>query len=134
VDFILDGVLKNFALSLYGANKTGKPRADTSQWSLEVLPGDMPLNEMVKSVERGILLNRFSGGSPGASGDISGVAKNSFLIENGKTTDALQETMISFNILDALKNITAISTERVANGHTLLPWCCVDGITVSGKE
>jgi PmbA protein len=133
VDFIKDGVLKNFSLTLYGANKTGKPRTDTSAWSIEVLAGDTPLDEMLKSVERGILLNRFSGGSPGASGDISGVAKNSFLIENGKISDALQETMISFNILDALKNISAISMERVANGATVLPWCCLDGISVSGK-
>ncbi|MCL2225696.1 MAG: TldD/PmbA family protein [Defluviitaleaceae bacterium] len=133
VDFIKDGVLKSFALSLYGANKTGKPLNPTSSYNMEVLAGDVPLDEIIKSVDNGILLNRFSGGSPGASGDISGVAKNSFLIKNGKISDALQETMISFNILDALKNITAISQERVANGSTLLPWCCVDGITVSGK-
>ncbi|MCL1878495.1 MAG: TldD/PmbA family protein [Defluviitaleaceae bacterium] len=133
VDFIKDGVLKSFALGLYGAKKTGKPRADTSTYHCEVLPGDIALAEIIKSTERGILLNRFSGGSPGASGDISGVAKNSFLIENGAVTDALQETMISFNILDALKNISAISRERVTNGTTHLPWVCLDGITVSGK-
>lgn len=133
VDFIKDGVLESFALSLYGANKTGKPRSDTSAYNREVAEGDTHLEEIIKGVERGILLNRFSGGSPGASGDISGVAKNSFLIENGKITDALQETMISFNILDALKNITAISKEQVSDGATILPWCCFDGITVSGK-
>ncbi|MCL1843022.1 MAG: TldD/PmbA family protein [Defluviitaleaceae bacterium] len=133
VDFIRDGVLKSFALSLYGSNKTGKPRADTSLYNIEVAPGDTPLSQMIKGVERGVLLNRFSGGSPSASGDISGVAKNSFLIENGAVTDALQETMISFNILDVLKNITAISKERVTNGATILPWTCIDGVTVSGK-
>ncbi|MCL1884992.1 MAG: TldD/PmbA family protein [Defluviitaleaceae bacterium] len=132
-DFIKDGVLKAFDLSLYGANKTGKPRADTASHNIEVYSGDTSLDDMIKGVDRGILLNRFSGGSPGASGDISGVAKNSFLIENGVITDALQETMISFNILDALKNITAISKERIHNGLSLLPWCCFDGITVSGK-
>jgi PmbA protein len=98
VDLIRDGILKSFALSLYGANKTGKPLNPTFGYNMEVLPGYMPLADMIKSTERGILLNRFSGGSPGASGDISGVAKNSFLIENGKISDALQETMISFNI------------------------------------
>jgi len=133
VDFIKDGELKSFALSLYGANKVKKPRADTHFHNIEVAQGDTPLDKMIKGIDRGILLNRFSGGSPGASGDVSGVAKNSFLIENGQITDALQETMISFNILDAIKNITAISQERVSNGATLLPWCCLDGITVSGK-
>lgn len=133
MDFIKGGVLKSFALGLYGSKKTGKPRADTSARHIEVLPGDAALADIIKSTERGILLNRFSGGSPGASGDISGVAKNSFLIENGAVTDALQETMISFNILDALKNIAAISRERVTNGTDYLPWVCLDGITVSGK-
>jgi PmbA protein len=133
VDLIKDGMLKSFALSLYGANKTGKPRADTSVYNMEVTPGDTPLAEIIKNTDRGILLNRYSGGSPGASGEVSGVAKNSFLIENGKVTDALQETMFSFNILDAIKNITAISKERIADGAGILPWVCLDGITVSGK-
>ena len=133
-DFIKDGVLTSFALSLYGANKTGKPRAgNTAFGNIEVAAGDTPLAEMIKRIDRGILLNRFSGGAPGPSGDISGVAKNSFLIENGKVTDALKETMVSFNIVDALANISAISKERCENGVSVLPWCCFDGITISGK-
>jgi PmbA protein len=131
-DFISNGVLTSFALSLYGANKTGKPRAgNTAFGNIEVAAGGTSLADMIKSIDRGILLNRFSGGSPGPSGDISGVAKNSFLIENGKVTDALKETMVSFNIVDVLMNIPAISRERCENGVTVLPWCCFDGITIS---
>lgn len=133
-DFIVDGVLKSFALDLYAANKLGKPRAaNTAHYNMEVVAGNTSLEDMIKGIDKGVLLNRFSGGSPGASGDISGVAKNSFLIENGKITDALQETMISFNIVDALKNITDISKERICDGSSILPWCTFDGITVSGK-
>ncbi|MDR0448319.1 MAG: hypothetical protein LBH07_06595 [Treponema sp.] len=133
-DIIRDGVLKSFNLSLYGARKTGKPRAlNTAFWTLDVAAGDTPLEEMIKSVDRGILLNRFSGASPGPSGDVSGVAKNSFLIENGTVNGALKETMVSFNIVDVIANITAISRERCCEGMTILPWCCFDGITISGK-
>ena len=133
-DLILDGVLTSFALSLYGSRKTGNPRAKNTAFSnIEVAAGDTALADMIRSVDRGILLNRFSGASPGASGDVSGVAKNSFLIENGVVTDALSETMISFNILDILANIPAISTERCENGINILPWCCFDGVTISGK-
>jgi len=133
-DFIRDGVLTSFALSLYGANKTGKPRAgNTAFGNIEVAAGDTPLKEMIRGIDRGILLNRFSGASPSPGGDVSGVAKNSFLIENGKVTDALKETMVSFNIVDILMNIPAISRERCENGFTVLPWCCFDGITISGK-
>ena len=133
-DYIKNGVLSSFALSLYGANKTGKPRAaNTSMWSFEVAPGDVSLSEMIKGVDKGILLNRFSGASPGPGGDMSGVAKNSFLIENGEITDALQETMLSFNAAEVLKNLVSISKEQICDGGSVLPWCCFDGITVSGK-
>jgi PmbA protein len=133
VDFIADGVLKNFALSLYGANKTGKPRAGNTAASIEVAAGAKPLADIIKGIGRGVLVNRFSGGSPGPSGDVSGVAKNSFLIENGQVTGALSETMISFNIIDVLAGIPAISRERCLNGASILPWCCFEGVTISGK-
>jgi PmbA protein len=134
IDVIRDGILKSFALSLYGSKKTGKPRAlNSAFWNIEVAAGDTPLEDIIKGIDRGILLNRFSGASPGPSGDISGVAKNSFMIENGAVTDALKETMISFNIVDVLANISAISSERCLNGVNVLPWCCFDGITISGK-
>jgi len=133
-DFIKDGVLKSFALPLYGANKTGKPRAEnTAFYNIEVGAGDVALADMIKGVDKGILVNRFSGASPGPSGDVSGVAKNSFLIENGQVTDAISETMISFNIVDILQSIPGISKERCKNGMSVLPWCLFDGVTISGK-
>jgi len=133
-DLIRDGVLTSFALSLYGAKKTGNQRAaNTAFTNIEVAAGSVPLADMIKSVDKGILLNRFSGASPGPSGDMSGVAKNSFLIENGVVTDAISETMVSFSIVDALASIPAISAERCENGVSILPWCCLDGVTISGK-
>jgi PmbA protein len=133
-DLIKDGVLNSFALSLYGSRKTGMPRAkNLAQYNLVVSPGDKSLEDMIKSIDRGILLNRFSGAMPSPSGDVSGVAKNSFMIENGKITDALSETTISFNIVDILQDIPMISKERSINGIRVLPWSCFDGITISGK-
>jgi PmbA protein len=133
-DFIRDGVLTSFALSLYGANKTGKSRAGNTAFNnIEVAAGNTPLTEIIKGIDRGVLMNRFSGGAPGPGGDISGVAETINKKENGKVTDALKETMVSFNIVDVLMNIPAISKERCENGVTVLPWCCFDGITISGK-
>jgi PmbA protein len=133
-DFIKNGVLNSFALSLYAANKTGKPRSGTgAYYNIEVASGDTPLADLIKGVDKGILINRFSGASPGPSGDISGVAKNSFLIENGAVSDALVETMVSFNLVEALNNIVGVSKEVNADGYCVLPWVCLDGVTISGK-
>ena len=76
---------------------------------------------------------RFSGGAPASSGEFSGVAKNSFLIENGKVTSALSETMISSCVPDMLKNIREISSDVLKDGNNVVPYVAFDGITVSGK-
>jgi PmbA protein len=133
-DIIRNGVLNSFALSLYGSRKTGKPRALNSAFgNIEILPGEKSLQEMIKGIDKGILLNRFSGASPGPSGDVSGVAKNSFMIEKGVITGALKETMVSFNIIDILGKID-ISKELCSNGFAVMPWCCFEGITISGAQ
>ena len=132
-DIIRDGVLESFMLSGYVANKTGLPRAKNSSYAIVMKPGETPYADIIAGIERGILVGRFSGGEPGTSGDFSGVAKNSFLIENGKITCALSETMISGNLGDLLKNVVAISSEVVCDGATVLPHAAFGGVTVSGK-
>ena len=132
-DIIKDGVLESFMLSGYVANKTGLPRAKNSSYAIVMKPGDTAYADIIAGIERGILVGRFSGGEPGTSGDFSGVAKNSFLIENGKITCALSETMISGNLGDLLKNVVAISSEVVCDGATVLPYVAFGGVTVSGK-
>lgn len=132
-DIIRDGVLRQFMLSLYVSNKTGNKRALNGSYSLVMKEGERSLDEIVAGIERGIVVGRFSGGNPSSNGDFSGVAKNSFLIEKGKVTKALSETMISGNLGDMLKHVTGISRERVADGSTVLPYAAFGGITVSGK-
>lgn len=133
MEIIKDGVLKSFMLSNYGSRKTGFPRALNSSRNLFVEPGDMSFKDLVKNVDRGIILNRFSGGQPSTNGDFSGVAKNSFLIENGEITHALSETMVSGNLAAMFKNIVGISSETVCDGLTVLPYILFDGITISGR-
>lgn len=130
---IQQGVLKNFSLSRYGAARTGLPRSKNSGGSFVLGNGDTPLEEVISGVERGILMGRFSGGSPSPAGDLSGVAKNSFLIENGRITKPLSEVMISGNLANMLRDTVAVSQERECSGYWLLPWIRVKGVTISGK-
>ncbi len=127
------GVLKTFLLSLYGSRKTGKERAVNSGGAYVVEPGDLTLDEVVGSVERGILLCRFSGGRPSENGDFSGVAKNSYYIENGSIRYPVDETMVSGNLSELFRNIRAISKERINFGSAIYPWLMASGLTVSGK-
>jgi len=127
------GVLKSFLLSLYGAKKTGRERAinDGNGWIVD--PGDRSFDDMVKSVERGLLLCRFSGGFPNDNGDFSGVAKNSYYIEDGEVKYPINETMVSGNLAEMFRNIKSLSEERVDYGDKILPWLLTSGVTISGK-
>lgn len=132
-NIIENGVLNAFMLSLYAANKTGHKRAPNDSFDMVIEGGDTPYADMIKTIDRGIIVGRFSGGAPNAKGDFSGVAKNSFLIENGKITKALRETMINGNLADLFKSIVSISKETTENGGSVLPSIAFSGITVSGK-
>lgn len=132
-DLIRDGKLVSFALSQYGANKTGGKRAGNGGLNITVKSGNKTLEEIISGIDKGILVMRFSGGSPAPSGEYSGVAKNSFLIENGKIAGALTETMISGCVPDMLKQIRGISSVTLKDGNGSLPYIAFDGITISGK-
>jgi PmbA protein len=124
------GVLKSYLLGLYGARKTGLDRTDSGGcWVVE--PGDRSLDELVGEVERGILISRFSGGRPNDKGDFSGVAKNSYYVENGSVQYPVSETMISGNLADLLQNVAGVSRERADFGHMIMPWVRATGVGVS---
>ena len=133
VTFIDKGVLKSFLLSQYGSQKTKMERAKNSGGCWVIEPGAKPVDEMIKDVKRGILFARFSGGGPSPNGDFSGVAKNSYYIEDGKIMYPVTETMVSGNLADLFKNIEEISSERIDYGLTILPYIHASGVTISGK-
>ncbi len=132
-DIIKDGVLLSYMLSLYVANKSGYERAKNSSYSFVVKGGDASYDDIIRQIKKGIVVGRFSGGNPGTNGDFSGSAKNSFLIEDGKTKGAVSEVMISGNLSEMLQNIVAVSSETVEDGGMVLPYIAVDKIVISGK-
>jgi len=127
------GILKSFLLSLYGSRKTGSARAVNQGGAFVVEAGNCPIEKMISSVKKGIMLCRFSGDAPCENGDFSGIAKNSYYLENGKIQYPLNETMVSGNLKDLLLNICNISRERINFGNAVLPWIQVENITTSGK-
>ncbi|MBQ1273041.1 MAG: TldD/PmbA family protein, partial [Clostridia bacterium] len=132
-DVIKDGVLQSYLLGRYGAKKTGLGRFPAVDGYYFVDGGNESLDDMIASVEHGLLVGRFSGGDPTSDGTMSGVAKNSFEIRDGKICDAVSEVMISGNLAKMMADITALSKERINDGVRCLPWVKISGITVSGQ-
>ncbi len=132
-ELIKDGILQSFMTSLYISNKTGVERAKNSSFSLIMKGGEVPYADMVKQMKKGLIVGGFSGGQPSTNGEFSGVAKNSFLVEDGKIIGAVTETMINGNLAELINHVVAISKETVANGDYVLPYLAASGILISGK-
>ena len=131
IDIIKNGVLNTHLLSLYGSKKIGGKRTANQGGAYIIENGDKSLKKIIKNIDKGILLCRFSGGSPNDNGDFSGVAKNSYYIEKGKICFPIIETMISGNIPEMFMSIKNISNENINFGDSILPWVAFGGITIS---
>ncbi len=131
IDLVKGGRLMTLLPSLYGSRKVGLKHMPSvaSGWTID--PGSESRQTLIAGVQRGALVGHLSMGSPAANGDFSGVIKNSFLIEDGEEGQALAEVMIAGNVAQMLRDIVAVSRERLDCGSTLLPWIRITSLSFS---
>ena len=132
LDIVKDGVLQNFLVDWYFSRKLDRPMT-TGVNDIVVASGDMALDDIIASTERGIVLGYYSGGTPNQNLDFSGVAKNSFYVEDGKVVHPITETMIAGNFGSVLESIRAVSRESLDFGPARYPWVATSGVTISTK-
>jgi PmbA protein len=132
LDIIKDGTLENFVVGWYFSRKLDRPMT-TGVTNLAVAAGDTSLDDIIANTERGIVLGYYSGGMPNQKLDFSGVAKNSFYVEDGKIVHPITETMIAGNFVSVLESIKAVSRETLDFGPARYPWVATTGVTISTK-
>ena len=87
--------------------------------------------DVLRGVSRGAIVGRLSMGNPASNGDFSGIIKNSFAIDSGVVGTALSETMINGNVAQMLRDVVAVSAERIDTGGWCMPWVRVSGLHFS---
>jgi len=140
---IEEGVLRSFLYNSYTAHKEGRSSTGHASGGTRAVPGIGPTNliirpgdrtkdELIAEVERGILVTRFSGSPKPVSGDFSGVVKGGFLIEDGKLTQPLIETLISGNLFDLLPKISGVSRETERIQTLVAPYIRIEEVAITG--
>lgn len=127
------GTLNGFLLSLYGSRKTQRPRALNDGGAFVVDAGGTPVESMLGSVRRGILVGQFSGGFSNLDGDFSGAASNCFYLEDGEIRHPVRSVMMSGNLFEFMHNIRYISRERTDFGNAIFPYLQVKDVTLSAQ-
>lgn len=132
LEVIEKGVLKDYLVDFFFSKKLGVPQTSGAT-RFVVASGETPLSEIIAKTKRGIVFSRFSGGAPTSNLDFTGIAKNSFYVADGEIRHALEETMVSGNFQELLKNIHAVSQESVDFGWARYPFLGASGVTISSK-
>ncbi|MBE0430445.1 MAG: TldD/PmbA family protein [Dehalococcoidia bacterium] len=138
-----DGILRAYLHNSYTAAKEGRRSSGHASGgarsvpaigptNLLVRPGHKSKEELIDGVKRGILVTRFSGFPEPVSGEFSGVVKGGFLIENGRLTRPLIETLVSGNLFEMLPRVSGLSRETERLGAVVAPYMMVEDMAITG--
>lgn len=143
-EIVARGVLEGYLYNAYAAHTEGRPSTGHASGGPRSVPGLGPkavvvapgdagdLATLLRTLGRGLYVQRFSGTVDPTSGDFSGVAKSARWIEGGAPVRSLRETLISGNAFALLQDAVALGSisERIM-GHARVPPAIVDGISVT---
>ncbi len=129
---IENGVLKSYFLDNYSAKKLGLKPNGPGPTNLTLLPGTKSQQEIIRSVDKGLLLCSTIGqGTVPTSGDLSKGAYGIW-IENGQLTYPVNEITISGNLGTILKNIAMIGNDPDPRSSFSAPTLLISEMTISG--
>ncbi|MFC2000977.1 TldD/PmbA family protein [Chloroflexota bacterium] len=100
-------------------NRGGLPAPSPSAFVIS--PGDTSYEEMVQDMKEGLVIEYLMGAEQGniLGGDFSGNVLLGYKVENGKIVGRVKDTMVSGNVYQVLKEITAIGSEAKWVGGSL---------------
>ncbi len=124
-----NGVLKSFFYDLSYANKLKKESTGhgyrTTQWGgdpitlkpiptlshISAKPGSKSFSELVKSMDRGVIVEYALGAHSGniPNGDYSVAVSPGLYVENGQIVGRVKDAMVAGNIYETLKNVVDLS-------------------------
>jgi len=130
---------KDGVKSTGNAAKQGHGGAITSSYNNFYLqPGTTSFDELIASVEKGVLITEMAGlhsGANSVSGDFS-FSADGFLIEGGKIARPIEQITVAGNFYELLKNIQTIGSDlrfqSMGKGGVGMPSLLVDGLSISG--
>ncbi len=144
LEIIKDGYLANYLHNTYSASEAGIesnghasggaqniPGIGTTNFCLQT--GEKSLDELISQIDRGLLVNRYSGSADPVSGDFSGVVKGGHLIENGEKVKPVKEVMISGNVYKLLHKIIGISRKAKNISSYRVPHILLEDVQITGS-
>ncbi len=145
-----NGILKSFYYDLNYAKKLGKEStghgykdsdgneriallASPTLSHARIMPGKKSLEEIIKSIDRGIILEGVLGAHSGniPNGDYSVGVSPALYVENGEIIGRVKDAMVAGNVYETLNNVVDVSKELTSDAISAV---LCDDVSVSTKN
>jgi len=116
-------------------NRGGLPAPSPSAFI--IAPGDTAFDEMLNDIKEGLVIEQLMGAGQGniLGGDFSGNVLLGYKVESGKIVGRVKDTMVSGNIYQVLKQITAVGSEaKWVGGFLQTPHLYCPSVSVASKR
>ncbi|UBF25279.1 TldD/PmbA family protein [Kovacikia minuta CCNUW1] len=96
--------------------------------------GTKSLNELITTLDEGLVVDQMLGGGAGISGDFSINVDLGYQVKHGQIIGRVKDTMVSGNVYTALKQIIELGSDAEWNGSCYTPSLIVGGLSITGRS
>jgi len=145
ITFIKDGILQLFYTDrtigrALGSGTTGngfRPGLGSyptpGLFNLLVRPGFKSLEDLIRSLEHGLVVDQMLGGGAGISGEFSVNVDLGYRVRKGEVIGRVKDTMVAGNVYTALKNLSELGSDGDWNGSCYTPSIIAEGLSTTGR-
>jgi len=134
-DLVRDGVVQGYVLDAYSACKLGLQTSGNAGGlhNLIVAPGDKDLEQLIKTMGRGLLVTELMGqGVNMVTGDYSRGAAG-FWVENGEIQYPVDEVTVAGNLKQIFQDLAEVGSDVDLRGNTRCGSLLIEKMTVAGE-
>lgn len=129
---IENGILKNYYIDTYYGRKLGMKPTSGSSSNVITGTGTRSMEEMVKSMKKGVLITGFIGGNfNGSTGDFS-YGIEGFLVADGQIVHPVNEMNIAGNMKSFWFNLVETGNDVIPNQSLVMPSLMFKDVELSG--
>ncbi|WP_066426749.1 TldD/PmbA family protein [Anabaena sp. 4-3] len=98
-----------------------------------IQPGTASLDELIQTIDDGLIVDQMLGGGGSISGDFSINIELGYRVRKGEVIGRIKDTMVAGNIYTALKEVE-LGSDADWNGSCYTPSLIVAGLSTTGRE
>ncbi|MBW4537701.1 MAG: TldD/PmbA family protein [Myxacorys chilensis ATA2-1-KO14] len=103
-------------------------------FNLLIQPGSKSLDQLIATLENGLILDQMLGSGAGISGEFSINVDLGYRVQNGQIVGRVKDTMLSGSVYTALKSLVEMGGDADWNGSCHTPSVIVEGLSITGRS